>query len=124
MKSELTTVDSTQAHETFANKMTFATSPHEVNRRIAHGDNLAIIDVREPEDFETGHVPGAVNLSQARWQSLEGLRKGGVNVVYGDSIASSVASHAALEFASKGYLVLELDGGFEAWKQNRLPVER
>jgi hypothetical protein len=35
-----------------------------------------------------------------------------------------LAANAALEFASRGFPVMELEGGFEAWKENELEVEK
>jgi len=29
-----------------------------------------------------------------------------------------------VQFADKGYSVMEMDGGFEAWKENGLKVEK
>src|SRR5262249_1977672 len=38
--------------------------------------NAMIVDVREPEEYQTGHVPGAINLPQAELASrLEELPK-------------------------------------------------
>jgi hypothetical protein len=34
-----------------------------------------------------------------------------------------LAATAAIEFARKGYPVMEMEGGMEAWKENKLEVE-
>jgi len=86
--------------------------------------NLAIIDVREEEDYLEGHIPGAINLPHDRWQTLQGLRKDTLNVIYCYSHVCHLAATAAVEFAGKGYSVMEMDGGFKAWKENDLEIEQ
>ena len=46
----------------------------ELAHRLADRDGLQVLDVREPMEWETGHVPGAILISlgelSARWQEL------------------------------------------------------
>jgi rhodanese-related sulfurtransferase len=35
-----------------------------------------------------------------------------------------MGAHAATQFAAKGYSVMEMDGGFESWKEQGLKVEK
>jgi rhodanese-related sulfurtransferase len=79
--------------------------------------------VREAEDYRKGHVPGAANLPPDRWESLEGLDKNALNVLYCYSEVCHLAAKAAVEFATKGYSVMEMNGGFEAWKEHDLEIE-
>jgi len=39
------------------------------------------------------------------------------------SAVCHLAARAAVEFASKGYLVMEMDGDFEAWKDSEQEIE-
>jgi rhodanese-related sulfurtransferase len=82
------------------------------------------VDVRDPDDFAKGHLPGATNLPRERWDKLEGLHKDKINVVYCYSQACHLAAAAAVEFASRGYPVMELEGGFATWKKLELEIER
>jgi rhodanese-related sulfurtransferase len=116
--------DPEQARQYFADKLAFTTGPVELNRAIQQGEDLAIIDVREAEDYRKGHIPGAVNLPHTEWDTLNGLRKDALNVLYCYTHVCHLAATAAEQFASKGYSVMEMDGGFEAWKDNDLPVEK
>lgn len=34
-------------------------APHEVQQRLDKGEKLTVIDVRTPEEFAQGHIPGA-----------------------------------------------------------------
>ena len=77
----------------------------------------------EVEDYASGHVPGALSLPQEEWPTCEGLRKDSVNVIYCYSHVCHLAAAAAVHFASRGYPVMELDGGFEGWKAHKFAVE-
>jgi rhodanese-related sulfurtransferase len=82
------------------------------------------VDVREAEDFKKGHVPGALNLPKTEWESMSCLRKDSMNIIYCYTQQCHLAAKAALQFAEAGYQVMEMDGGFEAWKDNDLPIEK
>ena len=123
MSSTLTMPDPVKAREYFENKMSFTTGPVELNRAMAEG-NIAIIDVRAAEDYQKGHIPGAISLPHDRWDSLEGLSRDRTNVLYCYSQVCHLAATAAVQFAERGYPVMELEGGFAGWKENKLPVEK
>lgn len=111
-----------RAHDYFAAKMEFTTGPVELERELKGGD-VVVVDVRAAEDYEKGHVPGAVSLPEDRWERPEGLDRSRVNVLYCYSQVCHLAARAAVELSAQGYPVRELEGGFEGWKQNKLPVE-
>lgn len=83
-----------------------------------------IVDVRERDDYEEGHVPGAINLPKNHWNDPEGLREDVVNIIYCYSQTCHLAAHAAQQFAGKGFPVMEMEGGFEAWEANDLETEQ
>lgn len=62
-------------------------------------------------------------MPRDKWQTASGLRKDAVNVLYGYNRQCHLAARAAVEFAGKGYPVMELDGGFAAWKEHDLEIE-
>jgi rhodanese-related sulfurtransferase len=111
-----------RAHDYFAQKMEFTTGPVELERELKGGD-VVVVDVRAAEDYEKGHIPGAISLPQDRWERPEGLDRQRVNVLYCYSQVCHLAARAAVELSAQGYPVRELEGGFEGWKQNQLPVE-
>ena len=51
-----------KASKYFKAKMEFTTGPIELNGMIQQQEDINIIDVRKPEDFRQGHIPGAINL--------------------------------------------------------------
>lgn len=122
--AQLTQINPAKAKEYFENKMAFTTGPVELNRWLGERTALNVIDVRAAEDYAKGHIPGAINLPKDKWRSFEGLSKDKTNVIYCYSIVCHLAATAAVEFASKGFPVMELDGGFDEWREHGLPVER
>ena len=81
------------------------------------------MDVRESEDFAKGHIPGAVNIPKEEWNEPHGLARGKTNVVYCYSQQCHLAANACVRFATAGYPVMELEGGFETWKEHQLDIE-
>jgi len=112
-----------KAAKFFSAKMNFTTGPVELKNMIERGEDISIVDVRAPEDYATGHIPGAVNCPKGKWDTFAGLARDKVNIIYCYSEACHLAASAAMRFAEHGYPVMELEGGFETWKQNQFPVE-
>jgi len=124
MKTELKINDPAKARAYFEDKLAFTTGPVELDRMIHEGAGINVVDVRAAEDYAKGHIPGAVNLPQDRWDTLEGLQREKINVLYCYTQTCHLAANAAFRFADKGYPVMEMDGGFEAWKEADLDIER
>jgi rhodanese-related sulfurtransferase len=111
-----------KAKRFFADKMAFTTGPVEISHQIAKREMITIIDVRESKDFKKGHVPGAISLPQEKWSTLAGLRRDAMNIVYCYAQNCHLGANAAMQFAAKGYSVMEMDGGFESWKEEGLQI--
>ena len=78
-----------------------------------------VIDVRERDEFEEGHVPGAVHLSkgfiETRIEDLVPDRETPITLYCAAGVRSLLAARAIREL---GYTDVEsLGGGFGAWKQ-------
>jgi molybdopterin/thiamine biosynthesis adenylyltransferase/rhodanese-related sulfurtransferase len=98
-------------------------SPAEADRLREAG--AALLDVREPVEWEAGHIPGAVHVPRGELESrIEDLLpdRGRQVVVY---CATGVRSaYATQTLGQLGYGdVVNLDGGIEAWRRQGLPVE-
>jgi len=124
MKTKLNIPNPKKARRYFARKMAFTTGPVELNRWLGEGQGVAVVDVRDAQDYKRGHIPGAVSLPKDRWARPSGLRKAKANVLYCYSQVCHLAAAAAVEFSDKGFPVMELEGGFEAWKDCGFPVEK
>jgi rhodanese-related sulfurtransferase len=124
MATKMMIQDPQKAKAYFEDKNAFTAGPIELERMMKQGENINIVDVRAAEDYAEGHIPGAINLPKDKWHTLEGLRKDKTNVLYCYSLVCHLAATAAVEFASKGYPVMELEGGFNTWKEHDMEIEK
>lgn len=115
--------DPRQAREFFAQRLLYTTGPHELDGMIKRKERITVVDVRRAEDYRAGHIPGAISLPQGRWHTLAGLSKDRTTVLYCYSQNCKLGVAAAVELASAGYPVIEMEGGFEGWRQSGLEVE-
>ena len=123
MMTQLTR-DLSRAQSYFEDKLAFTTGPVELNQMIQSGEHdFNVIDVREAEDYAKGHIPTAINLPRDQWSSLQGLSKEKLNIIYCYTHVCHLGAKACALFAKQGYPVMELEGGFEQWKENDLDVE-
>jgi sulfur-carrier protein adenylyltransferase/sulfurtransferase len=87
-------------------------------------DNPLFVDVREPDEWEEGHIPGAIHVPRGRLESrIEGLvpDKDRAIVVYCSSGSRSAFASKVLD--EMGYDdVVNLAGGFSDWKRNGFEV--
>jgi rhodanese-related sulfurtransferase len=94
--------------------------------QLVNASNAVLIDVREPTEFAAGRLPKAVNipLSQIRNRGDELARfRGRPVVVYCERGQRSRQAGGVL--AKRGLTdVYNLTGGFRAWRDAGLPVER
>ena len=114
--------DPAAAQKYFEQKLACTTGPIELSHWIEEKAPVTIVDVRRREDYEKGHIPGAINLPKEQWESARGLAKDKTNVVYCYSQTCHLAAAAAVTFAKKGYSVVELEGGFSTWQKAQLEV--
>ena len=80
--------------------------------------DYVILDVRSPEAYAAGHVPGAINLPYGRIneRNLAAYEKGTLFVVYCSGPHCNGADRAALNLARLGRPVKKMIGGVEGWK--------
>lgn len=80
-----------------------------------------LLDVREPEEFDAGHAPGAVSMPLGELGArLDELADAGTVVCVCRSGARSAAAAEALHAA--GYDAINLVGGMLAWAREGLPM--
>lgn len=87
--------------------------------KVALAGTDVLIDVREPDEFAAGHLPGAVNIPRGllefRLSATESLQRRDLNViVYCKTGGRSALAACAMQ--DMGYLELRsLAGGFDGW---------
>lgn len=124
MTTETLTKEAAQAVEFFEKKLAFEIGPIGLKYALQANEPITIVDLRTPEFFAKGHVPGAINISYEELEkSQDQLNKNKVTVVYCYNLTCHLAAKAALLLAKKGYPVKELVGGFNEWAEAELPVE-
>jgi NADPH-dependent 2,4-dienoyl-CoA reductase/sulfur reductase-like enzyme/rhodanese-related sulfurtransferase len=94
-------------------------SPDELERKKADGGPLMIIDVRVPEEYAAGHVPGAINIPLATLrQRIEGLDPEVETVTYCNAGTSgNAAQNILLNHGFKS--VSNISGGYKNWEMLR-----
>jgi rhodanese-related sulfurtransferase len=128
-----------KAREFFAAKMAFTTGPFEVKGMLDRKEGVTVIECAVPRTTRKAtsrqlllrcstslrpcRSPGAVNLPHGQWHTAKGLSKDKLNILYCYSQTCHLAAAAALELASQGYRVMEMEGGFAAWTAGNNAIE-
>ena len=85
---------------------------------------VTVLDVRPPEEYAAGHVPGAVNIPLTQLeQHLSELDSDHEVVAYCRGPHCVLAFDAVARLRKKGIKARRLQDGFPEWKQAGLPVE-
>jgi rhodanese-related sulfurtransferase len=118
------------AHELVmeARKSVNECSPAAIHDQLTSTPDTLLIDVREPDEYRQGHLPGSVNIPRGMLEfrisnepQLQNLSR--PIVVYcktsGRAALSVVAMHT-MGFTN----VLSLAGGFDAWVAEQRPIAK
>ncbi|NQY42645.1 MAG: rhodanese-like domain-containing protein [Legionellales bacterium] len=119
-----------KAEEYFTNELNFTISPGSVKKAVLNNrKDIVIVDVRAKKAYLEGHIPGAINIPfheynnfQGDEKEFKGLIKNGYNYIYCYELLCSLAQKAAKKFASLGYPVKEMKGGYKSWKEHNYPI--
>ncbi len=88
--------------------------------------DFVLVDVRSPETFARGHVPGAVNIPHVD-MNAERMREypdDTTFVVYCAGSHCNGANKGAVRLARLGRPVKEMIGGIVGWRQERFELSR
>ncbi len=107
VRSEISEIDATHARE-----------------RIESGEPV-VVDVREQDEWDEGHIPGAVHVPRGHLESrIERLAPDAARPVIVYCSAGNRSAFAAKTLTEVGYDdVVSLAGGFTDWKRNGFPVQ-
>jgi rhodanese-related sulfurtransferase len=97
----------------------------EVDVATAHdaGDEVLLLDVREPGEWAAGHAPGArhVPLGRLAHEADDLPRDRRIVAICRSGNRSGRATEALLEW---GFQVVNMEGGMQAWAAAGLPLVR
>jgi len=88
------------------------------------------IDAREPEEYDEGHIKGAINLPFEWWDNFwpavePELNKADTIVAYCGGLDCELSLFAARNLKSLGYTESYIFfGGWQKWEENSLPTEK
>jgi ArsR family transcriptional regulator len=86
---------------------------------------VTVLDVRPSEEYEMGHIPGALNIPiNEIEQHLADLPKGQEIIAYCRGEYCVLAFEAVAALRKKGFSARRLEEGYPEWRAAGLPVER
>ncbi len=87
-------------------------------------DLVTVLDVRPAEEYEAGHVPGAINVPLSELEKhLDELNTKQAVVAYCRGPHCVLAFDAVKQLRQKGITAHRMEDGFPEWKSAGLPVE-
>jgi rhodanese-related sulfurtransferase len=98
----------------------------DVKARLDRGDSFHLVDVREDNEWNNGHLPGAIHLGK-------GIIERDIEKTIPDTKAPIVlycgggyrSALAAKNLQDMGYSqIISMDGGFSGWKNAGYPLEQ
>jgi hydroxyacylglutathione hydrolase len=94
---------------------------HELQARLQRGE-VDVLDVRQPDEWQAGHVPGATHITGAelpdRHGELADLRP--VAAICGSGYRSSVAASLLAHHGRTD--IVNVTGGMAAWRNAGYPL--
>jgi rhodanese-related sulfurtransferase len=100
----------------------------QLSRELTRSDAV-VVDVLPRENYEDGHVPGAVSVPFEDEGFVPGVRQAVDSldqkvIVYCAKKACDLSTKAAQELEANGFgNVVDFEGGIDEWKQSGLPIE-
>jgi len=94
--------------------------------RLINSSNAVLLDVRETQEYEGGRLPKAVHIPLSQLESRSGeLGKSKDRPVVAYCMTGSRSSLAAKVLEKAGFKdIYQLRGGYRAWKDAGLPIEK
>jgi rhodanese-related sulfurtransferase len=102
------------------------TTPEEVHARMARGEKLLLIDVREESEYAAGRIAGAVHIGRGILERDIETRvpdhDAGIILYCGGGFRSALSAD---NLSKMGYTnVVSMDGGWRRWNELGYETER
>jgi molybdopterin/thiamine biosynthesis adenylyltransferase/rhodanese-related sulfurtransferase len=94
-------------------------------RELVESGDVLVVDVREQDEWDEGHIPGAVHIPRGHLESrIERAASDQTRAIVLYCAAGNRSAFGARALEELGYEdVASLAGGFTDWKRNGFPVE-
>jgi rhodanese-related sulfurtransferase len=124
--TELPAADPVGARTHFEGLLAFETDCWDVHASLGDAQDFVLLDVRAPQSFEAGHVPGAINLPYGKIDErhLAAYPADTLFVVYCNGPHCNGADRGAARLARLGRRVKKMIGGLEGWKDEGFRLAR
>ncbi|MBP3924311.1 rhodanese-like domain-containing protein [bacterium] len=110
--------DCKKAYEYFVNNLAFTLGPVELKHFMDKG-GIRVVDVRAKEDYDAGHIPGAISIPKAEIaDNLDKLSKEEITIVYCYNQQCHLGANACIILADFEYPVMLLEGGYKVWTED------
>lgn len=115
----------TDSVSTMSDSTLISVSLEDFEKYIAK-DSAQLLDVRTPEEYANGHIKGSYNVNMQDKDFVEKVNKllNKENIVAIYCRSGRRSKIAAKLLASEGYQVVELNGGFNEWKDGHREIEK
>ncbi len=101
-------------------------SAPDLNSMMKSGAPIVILDVRDRDEYDGGHIPGAVNISRGTLEFKVNMMlpdKGAKIIVYcGVDLRGPLATKTLNELGYKN--AVNLKGGLDSWKEAGYPIQK
>lgn len=116
-------MDSAIAH--FASKLSFETDPSDVHADLDNGTSFVLVDSRGDASWRQGRITGALHMptGSIAAEAVDSIPIDIPVVVYCWGPGCNGSTRAALAFATLGYQVKQMIGGYEYWAREGYPTE-
>lgn len=95
----------------------------ELNEKLKFGKHPLILDVRQPDEFRTGHINGAKLIPLNELSRRKGELPKGREIVC-ICASGNRSSTASKMLMKEGFTVFNVRGGMLAWRRAKLPVSK
>jgi rhodanese-related sulfurtransferase len=109
--------------ETLLGKPVSNLSVVELDKKLKNGKRPLVLDVRQPEEYHSGHIAGAklIPLGELRTRIQELPQSQEIVCVCASGSRSSSATRTLV---GAGLNAVNMKGGMFAWRQAKLPVKK